>query len=152
MQPFDFGWRWIHSRDGNEWQLEAQRDYGGWTLGAALDMGPHDNPDAALAGFFGNGWQWNKLRLEATAGIGLELVQRPSVQRVTIESSVSGTSSTSTLTSALRTALYGRTNASLVWQLRPSVALMLRLALHLENEDIVYCYGAALLGLRINLP
>jgi len=152
MYPYDYNWTWVHWHDGNEWQLEAQRDYEGWTLGAALDTGPNDSPAAGLAGFVGSGWQWRRIRLEGTAGIGLEIARRQSKDLVVTDSSLNGVSSTATIRTGLRPALYGRANASLVWQVRHSVSLLLRLALHLESESIVYCYGAALLGLRIQLP
>jgi hypothetical protein len=152
MYPYDYNWTWVHWHDGNEWQMEAQRDYEGWTLGAALDMGPNDRPAAGLAGFVGSGWQWRRIRLEGTAGLGLELAQRRTRDDVATESSVNGPSSTTTISWALRPVLYGRANTSLLWQVHRSVSLMLRLALHLESESIVYCYGAALLGLRIQLP
>jgi hypothetical protein len=152
MHPFDYDWTFIHYRDGNEWELEIQRNYEGWTLGVALDMGPDDRPTAGLAPFAGDGWHWHTLRLEGTAGIGLELVQRYTKDSVSTYSSVTGQSSSMTVHSTLRAALYGRGNATLSWQVRHAVALTFRLALHLETENVFYCYGSALLGVRVTLP
>jgi hypothetical protein len=152
MFPFDFGWRWSHYRPGNEWQLEVQRSYQDWTLGVALDLGAIDMPVAGLAGFVSDGWRWHTLRLDGAAGIGLELTTRITTESQLTNNSQTGMLATSTIRTGLRPSVYGRTNATVVWQVRPSVALMLRLGFHLETESVAYCYGSALLGLRVNLP
>jgi len=142
---------WNPWRNGVEYQIEAQRPLWDWTVGVAMDMGPADEPTVALAAFIGDGWHRGRLRLDATAGLGLELTDRQVVTNTNVVST-NGTSSTSVLSTQVRPRLYGRGNLTLLWSVRRAFALTLRAALHLATDDLYYCYGAALLGLRINLP
>jgi hypothetical protein len=145
-------WTWSPYYGGQEFDLEIQKRYADWQLGAALDMGQYDRPAFALAVFVGNGWGWRKLRLDGNIGLGLEIVNRPTYTVTETNSTTTGTSSYATVTSDLRPRPFGRGNITLAWQMRPAVALLLRLGLHLSPDSVSYCYGAALLGLRVNIP
>jgi hypothetical protein len=145
-------WTWSPYYGGQEFDLEIQKRYADWHLGVALDIAQNDQPAFALAAFVGDGWQWRRLRLEGTVGLGLQLYDRPVRTAVYTDSSATGSSSQTTISTELRPGLYGRGNITLAWQMRPAVALLLRLGLHLSPDSVSYCYGAALLGLRVNIP
>jgi hypothetical protein len=139
-------------KDGLEYQLEAQRPLWDWTVGVALDMGAADQPVVALAAFIGDGWQRGRLRLDATVGLGLELTDRRVLKQTQVSSSATGMYTSTEISTGLRPRLYGRGNLTLLWTFGRSVALTLRAALHLATDDLYYCYGSALLGVRMNLP
>ena len=145
-------WTWSPYYVGQEFDLEIQKSYADWQVGAALDMGQNDQPAFALAAFVGNGWGWRKLRLDGNVGLGLEIVDRPVHTVTETDSSTTGVSSYAAVSSDLRPRPFGRGNITLAWQMRPAVALLLRLGLHLSSDSVSYCYGAALLGLRVNIP
>ena len=145
-------WTWSPYYGGEAFDVEIQKSYADWQLGVALDIAQNDQPAFALAAFVGDGWQWRRLRLEGTVGLGLQLYDRPVRTSVYTDSSATGSSSQTTISTELRPGLYGRGNVTLAWQWRPAVALLLRLGLHLSPDSVEYCYGAALLGLRVNIP
>jgi hypothetical protein len=145
-------WHWAPSRGGNEWQIEAHRSMGTWTAGLALDLGEYDTPLGGLAGFLGDGWERKHWRLEGTAGLGLELTKRQVPTTHQTYDSRTGYSSVVDVSTELRPRLYGRGNLTLAWRRLRPVDFTLRLALHVETDDQTYCYGAALLGLRMNVP
>jgi hypothetical protein len=138
---------------GREYQLEAQRTLQDWTVGAALDMGDGVlMPVVALAAFIGDGWQRGRLRLDASAGLGLELTDRMLINCTYVDSSITGQSSSCARSYELRPRLYGRGNLTLLWSVRRTFSLTLRVALHLETDVLAYSSGSALLGLCMNLP
>ena len=139
-------------QDGLEYELEAQRPLWDRMVGVALDMGASDLPVVALAVFIGDGWQRGRLRLDATAGLGLELTDRQVVSHTYVDSSTGGQSLTSEMSTQMRPRLYGRGNLTLTWSVRRTFALTLRAALHMATDDLYFWYGSALLGVRINLP
>ena len=83
---------WDPWRNGVEYELEAKRTLWDWTVGVALDMGPVDEPTLALGAFIGDGWQRGRLRLDATAGLGLELTDRQLATQTSVVDSTNGTS------------------------------------------------------------
>ena len=139
-------------RSGLEWQLEAQRSLWDWTVGVALDLGPDDQPVAALAGFLGDGWHKGRLRIDATAGLGLELAKRQVRNCTVVDSTQNGISSYCEIQTELRPRLFGRANLTLAWAVRHTLDVTLRASLHMETDHLLYGYGSALLGLRMNLP
>ena len=139
-------------QEGLEYELEAQRPLWDWTAGVALDMGASDLPVVALAAFIGDGWQRGRLRLDTTAGLGLELTDRRVSNCTVVNSSVTGQSTSCSASPEMRPRLYGRGNLTLLWSVRRTIAVSLRVALHLATDDLYFWYGSALLGVRMNLP
>lgn len=145
------GWRHDFWRSGNEWQIEVTRSLGDFATGVALDMGEQGIPTAGLAAYVGDGWQWRRLRLEATLGAGLELTRRR-VSTTHQHYDSSGVSESVDVTTESRPQAYGRGNLTLAYRLGRTLDVVLRLALHLDSDDKIYSYGIAMLGLRVNLP
>jgi len=140
---------------GNDtYQIEVQRESspGGVILGCALDVGPVSSA-FGIAAFVGSSWRSRRWFLEATAGVGIELVEE--AETIYTNSTLTGTSS---MTSLTRTALpYARGIGEIGYAINDSFDLLARLGVSLANlssnggnwdSDFV----SAGLGLRFRLP
>jgi hypothetical protein len=140
---------------GNDsYQIEVQRESspGGVILGCALDVGPVSSA-FGIAAFVGSSWRSKRWFLEATAGVGIELVQVP--ETTYANSPLTGTSSMTTLT---RSELpYARGIGEIGYSINGSFDLVARIGVSLANlsanggnwdSDFV----STGLGLRFRLP
>jgi hypothetical protein len=119
-----------------------------WLWGAGIDLGPTRGllGVAALGGYE---HRWGPLRLEATAGLGLENVTRRFEETI-VDSSM--TSSTSIVVESGGIVPYGRAFATLSHQVSPAWDLMLRVGVNVPlywASDTPLVMSA--LGVRFNL-
>jgi hypothetical protein len=122
-----------------------------WLWGVGVDVGPFEAVGAGLAALGGRGWRWDKIRLEANAGLGIESVTLHDVH--TTVSNTSGEPSSDTVV-VVRTGYvpYGRVVATLSRELTSSWDVVLRVGANLAfagtHENPIFASG---LGLRLNL-
>jgi hypothetical protein len=141
----------------NDYQLEIERQSPSSRLifGAALDVGAQSS-GLGLVGFLGSSWRHGRWFLEATAGVGLA-VWGPTAQRTVSNSSQSGTSSTTSISTGGAPAPFARGIGELGYSMTPDVDLLARVGGQLTTltdtgGDWYMDFISAGVGLRVRLP
>jgi hypothetical protein len=142
---------------GSTYELEAQRQAspGSLIFGAALEVGtaPGDDQRFGLAGLVGSSWQHRRWFLETTGGVGLGLVSMPQATRTVTNSSLSGSSSETTVSTELQPVLYLRGMGTVGFPISSALDLVARVGVHLASSGgFATDFLSATAGLRFRIP
>jgi hypothetical protein len=142
---------------GSTYELEAQRQAspGSLIFGAALEVGtdPGGGQRFGLAGLVGSSWQPRHWFLETTGGVGLGLAPMPQATRTVTNSSLSGSSSETTVSTKPQPVLYLRGVGTVGFPISSSLDLVARVGVHLASSGgfaTDFLSGTA--GLRFRIP
>jgi hypothetical protein len=146
------------SRIGNnEYQIEIERQSPSSRLifGAALDVGAEFS-GLGLVGFLGSTWRHGRWFLEATAGVGLAVLV-PEPHTTVTNSSLTGTSSSTTISTGSEPAPFARGVGELGYSITPDVDVLARVGGHLATltntgGSWYMDFISAGVGLRVRLP
>ena len=138
------------------YQLELQRQASPDSLifGAALDAGTDSSSSLiGIAGFVGSDWRHRHWFLETTAGVGLELARLPVISRTVSNSSLTGSSSETTVSSEHQPVLYVRGAGTLGFPISRSLDLVARAGIHVASSGgFATDFLSATAGLRFRIP
>jgi hypothetical protein len=141
------------------YQLEAQHQASpnGLILGVALEVGTdapvYGSQLGGIAGLVGSGWHRRHWFLEATTGVGLELARLSQTTRTVTNSSLTGSSSSSTESSDIQPILYLRGVGTVGVPISTSLDLVARLGVHVASSGgFATDFLSATAGLRFTIP
>ena len=137
-----------------ELELQRQASPDSLIFGAALEAGTDSSSSLiGIAGFVGSDWRHRHWFLETTAGAGLELARLYVANRTVTNSSLTGTSSETTVSSERQPVLYVRGVGTLGFPISSSLDLVGRLGIHLASSGgFATDFLSATVGLRFRLP
>jgi len=135
-------------------QIEATHHRGdGYAYGGALDFGPQAAHRVGFAFVGAVERPWRRFTLEASAGLGMEAVAGDDVISTVTNSSLTGVSSTTTVTRNYSWQAYGRLFASISHPITPSWDLVARIGVHAPVTGILETsYFAGTIGARFRIP
>jgi hypothetical protein len=144
---------------GTAYSIALQREsvVDGLIGGATIDVGPSGAGHGlehylGVAAIGGSRWIRRRWYFEATAGIGLEIVQALVVTSTLTDSSLEGPVKTTSVTEGARPAFYARAVATVAIPLRGAFDLTASLAAHVTSTGTDFDFLTPSIGLRLRIP
>ena len=135
-------------------QVEATRHRdGGYLYGLAADFGPRDYHRLGFAAVGGIEHRWGRTTIEASLGIGFEAAVGDLSTTSVVNSSITGSSSSTTVISPYVWEPYGRVFLSLAHPVSRSCDLVARVGAHAPVTGILEtAFATATVGVRLRIP